>query len=169
MIFSSYSAMQYFDFHKNWVSFLKEWRSDVVQDIVEDLLHVHGFIPPDSSWNKNTPLASLSGKEYAPDSIASHILPHGCHVYAPAFFLIAVQLYPKHKWMLIDGDRHSTVVSSTCKVVFDLLCWYYCQTRVKTSLAAQDVYDMSMGLKAGVLHNNKIKITYFSPPDHKKT
>jgi len=93
-----------------------------------------------------------------PDSIQSTILPHGCHVYAPALFLIAALLYPKYSWTLVDGDVHSTVVSEEMSMVFDLLCWYY-DSLPGRNLSASDVYQMCLGVKRGVLRNNDFSRT----------
>lgn len=102
--------------------------------------------------DRDAPATSTTG------TVESTILPHGCHVYAPALFLIAALLFPKYSWTLVDGDVHSTVVSEEYSIVFDLLCWYYDSLPGKT-LDATDVYQMCLGLKKGVLRNNEFTRT----------
>lgn len=154
--------MRFFDFDKHWTRFYAQWKTDEVQEVVRDLLYVHGFLKVGEPWEKGTPLASLTGASFSHDSVESIVLPHGCHVYAPALFLIAVQLYPKYVWTLVDGDIHSTVVSEEMRVVFDLLCWYYDRLPGR-NLSAIDVYEMCIGRKRGILTNASIQRRHSAP------
>ena len=144
--------MRYFDFRQHWNQFLEMWYSINIQSQLEGLLRLHGFLH-DDKWRPFLPLSKLTGRDEVDGSVASIILPHGCHVYAPCLFQIAIDLCPKSLWTLVEGDRHSTVVCIPENIMFDLLCWHYYQSSPRKALTAIEVYEMSLGVRKGPLCN----------------
>lgn len=149
--------MEYFDFQTHWCRFLGVWNSDLIQAMLEELLRTHGFIKHGQPWTRGTPLASLTDATYEEGSVESMILPHGCHVYAPASLIAASEMYPNNTWVLVDGNAHSTVVSIELHLVFDLLCWYYYHKQRKTAFKAVQVFEMCVGRTKGLLYNSNVR------------
>ena len=144
--------MRFFDFSQHWHEFFKMWYSVNVQSQLESLLRTHGFLR-NIDWRPFVPLCRIAGRDEPEGSVASVILPHGCHVYAPCLFRIAIEMCPTSLWTLVEGDMHSTVVCVPEQVMFDLLGWYYACITPQKALTAIEVYEMSLGVRKGPLCN----------------
>lgn len=145
--------MRYFDFSRHWGSFSRHWYSDACQTLLGTLLEKHGFLK-DKVWRPHMPLSILADETAQAVGLESLILPHGCHVYAPVLHRIAKLMYPLQTWIVIDGDRHSTVVSDMPATVFDLLCFHY-HNNSNEGYDALAVYEMCVGTRRGPLRNTR--------------
>lgn len=60
-----------------------------------------------------------------PNTIHGKIPFARCHHLAPALFLIAQKMFPHIQWVLLRGDKHSTVYSADNEILFDLIMYYH--------------------------------------------
>jgi hypothetical protein len=86
-------------------------------------------------------------KKYSEPKMIHTNIPSGrCHQIAIPLMVIAQQMYPKYTWVLLNGNKHSTVYTKDDGgIMFDLLMWFIHRTDKR--LTADSVYLNAQGKK----------------------
>jgi hypothetical protein len=136
--------MRYFDFAAEWSAFCEAWNREYTKALFARTSQMHGLKLP-VELNPTAP--SFEGFE------------HGCHALAPVIFHVAFQLHPEIQWVLVHGDRHSTVLSEELGVVFDPLFWWFSQLN-NNFVDATSLTRMVLGIRRGPVANTYIIVTH---------
>ena len=136
--------MRYFDFAAEWPAFCEAWNREYTRTLFVRTTKMHG-LQFDLDLDPTTP--SFAGFE------------HGCHALAPVIFHVAFQLRPDIQWVLVHGDRHSTVLSEELGVVFDPLFWWYSHLN-DGAIDATSLTKMVLGVRRGPVTNTYIIVTH---------
>jgi hypothetical protein len=136
--------MRYFDFAAAWPAFCEAWNREYTKTLFARTSAMHG-LKFDVELDATAP--SFAGFE------------HGCHALAPVMFQIAFQLYPEREWVLVHGDRHSTVLAEETGIVFDPLFWWYSQSKA-CAIDAASLTKMVLGIRRGPIANTYTTVTH---------
>lgn len=104
-------------------------------------------------------------KHTQPDMMHVSIPEGRCHTFAHVLFAVANSLHPDWNWILVTGDKHSTVYCEEKKIVFDLVFYFYNKEYIWAKHETADyVFNSANGIgEVNILRNsvNEIKRTNF--------
>lgn len=106
---------------------------------------------------------------FQPQEMCTNVPVGRCHLFAVVLFEIAKELHPDRNWVLLEGDKHSTVYTLDGNILFDLTLYYLQREgQLLPKISVDDIYrnvngDNALIKKDRPLFNSECNKTYSHP------